>query len=118
MKTQKYIRKPMYVEAVQVTAENLLQVMKWCGGTAFDQFEGPAFIKVLGYRSKLLPTKAFVGDWVLSGPHGFRVYSDTAFKKTFEQVPEVIGEWPVSLEEAQLTIQFTEKEDADGSDGR
>jgi len=102
VKTLKFVRKPFYVDAVQVTKTNMAEVEEWCGGIRHFDENGNAFIKVLPQRSKLIPkTRAFVGDWVLSSKIGFRVYTNSAFEKSFEQVPEVAdGQWTESFDEA------------------
>jgi hypothetical protein len=109
---KKYVRKPLHVEAVQVTEENLIAVTDWCGGTAYKITEGNvSFIKVLSYRSKMIPrTKAFVGDWVIASRNGYRVYTNSAFQKSFEEVPNVDGEWPATHEAALKVIGATEKD--------
>jgi hypothetical protein len=111
METQRYVRKPMFVEAIQVTKDNFREIAKWCNGTAYESSDGHITIRVLRTRSTTIPrTKAFLGDWVLSSENGFRVYTNNAFLKAFDQMPEVSGEWPLTHEEAiQLTFNF-EKE--------
>ena len=98
MKTSRYVRKPFYVDAVQVTKENMEEVAKWCGGDIQHDLNGIGFIKALQHRSKTIPkTRAFVGDWVLSSKIGFRVYTNGAFEKSFEDSD---GEWSESFDEA------------------
>jgi len=110
MKTKKFIRKPLYVDAIQVTKENLSEIAKWCGGNVF-QSEDISYIQVLHYKSKIVPrTKAFVGDWVLESRNGYRVYTDKAFGKSFEEWPEVDGEWPSTHEAAVKLMQDFDKE--------
>lgn len=105
LKVDQFIRRPIYVEAVQVTAENFKEVAEWCGGRVHNVSDGTTFIKVLGYKSKMIPrTKAFIGDWVLSGDKGFRVYTDSAFKGSFETLPGETASWPSSHEEALKTV--------------
>ena len=108
MESKRYVRKPMFVEAVQVTKENFREIAKWCNGTAYQSTDGHITVRVLHVRSKTIPrTKAFLGDWVLSSENGFRVYTNNAFAKAFDQVPEVSGEWPLNHEDAiQLTFDF------------
>lgn len=85
-----YVRKPFFVDAVQVTEENLNDVAVWCGGKLISlQKEGVPprkFVKVKVKRPlNSRQTHAFVGDWVLSAGTGFKVYTDEAFHKNFEQ---------------------------------
>ena len=111
MEAKRYVRKPMFVEAIQVTKDNYREISNWCKGTAYESVDGHITVRVLHVRSKTIPrTKAFLGDWVLLSHNGFRVYTDSAFKKAFDQVPEMGGEWPLSHEDAiQMTFGF-EKE--------
>jgi hypothetical protein len=107
VKTFRYVRKPFYVDAVQVTKENIEEVAKWCNGTRQLDLNGNEFIKVLQQRSRVVPkTRAFVGDWVLSSKFGVRVYSNRAFDKAFEYVAEVSeGGWADSFDEALKEVQ-------------
>jgi len=95
MQTKKYARKPFYVEAVQVTSENMAEVTAWAGGEIQEDQPRPGhnnpskfiFINVeraLNERQ----TKAYVGDWVLKAGPGFKVYTNKAFLSSFEVVEE------------------------------
>lgn len=92
IKTNKFARKPFYVDAVQVTAENMEAVAEWCMGDVQTTVkpEGAAeeqYIKVRVHRPLTeRQTKAFVGDWVLYAGTGFKVYTPRAFEKSFEKV--------------------------------
>lgn len=83
MKTTKFTRNPFDVDAVQVTAENIHDVAKWCQGevaTEDDkQFVKVRVLRVLNERQ----TKAFIGDWVLYAGTGYKVYTNKAFQKSF-----------------------------------
>lgn len=91
MKTETYISVPRTVEAVQVTLENVNEVAEWCGGVVHiwkgrKGVEKP-FIKVdvkhpLGKRQ----TEGRLGDWILFANDGFKVYTDKAFKKSYQPV--------------------------------
>jgi hypothetical protein len=88
-----YARKSFDVEAIQVTAENMSQVAKWCGGEIQktehnDPKRVRKYIQVSVIRAiNPKQTQAFVGDWVLYTKSGFKVYVDKAFRETFE-IPE------------------------------
>lgn len=91
IETNKFARKPFYVDAVQVTAENMDDVSAWCQGTVTRTDLSPQgdFIKVRVHRPLTeRQTKAFVGDWVLYAGTGFKVYTDKAFEKSFEPATE------------------------------
>lgn len=102
MIVNKYARKPFYVEAVQVTAENIQEVAKWCSGQVYHVAEANGdhtFIKVKVKRPlSARQTKAFVGDWVLKAGTGYKVYTSDAFDKSFDtltireqNMPEVLN---------------------------
>lgn len=82
---QKFARRPFYVDAIQVTAENMADVAEWCAGTITGEGK-QRHIKVRALRPiNTRQTQAFVGDWVLDF-NGFKVYSPSAFEKSFEKV--------------------------------
>lgn len=84
METTKFTRKPFDVEAVQVTADNIDEVAKWCQGEVITQNDGSKFIKVRVLRVlNERQTQAFVEDWVLYAGTGYKVYTDKAFRKSF-----------------------------------
>jgi len=79
-----YLRKPFEVQAVQVTENNLYDIAKWCEGEIMSE-DGKKFIKVrvdrvVNERQK----QAFPGDWVLWAGKTFKVYTDRAFKGSFD----------------------------------
>jgi len=88
IKTEKFERKPIVVDAVQVTDENMADVAKWCKGRLILPGEKAAkgmkpFIKVKTHRPlSERQTTAFVGDWVLAY-NGYKVYTPVAFEKAF-----------------------------------
>lgn len=94
MKTQKFVRKPFYVEGVQVTAENMAEVAKWCQGDIRGfkpggEGELTDYIKVRVLRPlNERQTMAFVGDWVLYAGTGYKVYTVKAFLHSFEKAPQ------------------------------
>lgn len=85
MKTSKYIRKPFAVDGIQVTAENMADVAAWCDGEIQSDYNSTSFIKVKVQRVlNERQTQAYVGDWVLSAGTGFKVYTEKAFRNSFE----------------------------------
>ena len=105
--TIRYARKPFYVDAVQVTAENMEEVAKWCQGEIRTFETAPSelgsrknnYIKVRVHRPATeRQTKAFVGDWVLYAGTGYKVYTPKAFDKDFVQVDQPIPELDQMLE--------------------
>lgn len=105
VQTVKYVRKPLYVEAVQVGTENFMDVADWCqaligekGGAAgseahptegfqIDPSKHYIRIRVHNPQSKK-QTMAFVGDWILYTEQGYKIYTDRAFVTNFDQVTE------------------------------
>lgn len=86
--TQKFARKRFEVDAVQVTAENMKEVADWCLGQV-QQDQGVKFIKVNVSRPMNdNQTKGFVGCWILHAGGGFKVYTDKAFKASFDVTPD------------------------------
>lgn len=98
MQTNTYQRKPLTVEAVQVTEENLYEVAKWCEGDVRTHgATNKKFIQV-DVLHPLNPkqTKAMIGEWVLKSDQGYKIYSDAAFKKGWE----LVGAVGMALQEA------------------
>lgn len=84
----RYSRKPFDVDAVRVTEENFEDVAEWCGSEIRTDEKS-------GQRKIIVPVKkplnanqriARIGSWVVFSivPIGFKVYSDNAFRNTFE----------------------------------
>lgn len=101
--TEKFVKKPLYVDAVQVTEENFLDIAEWCQGklvsvngglevSVVDAKAGtpevnPAafYIHVRVHNPQSArQTKAFVGDWLLYTDRGYKVYSPKAFEGSFD----------------------------------
>lgn len=89
--TQEFRRKSFPVQAVQVTPENMKQVAKWCAGKIMQDGEKEGhlsrdYIKVrVAYPINERQTQAFLGDWVLKSGKSFKVYTNSAFEKSFEK---------------------------------
>lgn len=89
MQTAKFTRKSFQVDAVQVTAENMEEIAKWCQGKVFEE-GNRSYIKVnVANFINERQTKAFAGDWVLYASKGYKVYTDKAFTTSFEPVEEL-----------------------------
>lgn len=112
METQKYVRKPFYVDAVRVTKSNMREVAQWCNGrirTVDDQ----KFIKVRVYGARdERQSQAFVGDWVLIAPNGYKVYRPAAFDKTFDLTVSEKGLALKKLVDAMTSSPVPSAEDA------
>ena len=103
--THRFARKPFYVEAVQITSENMADVAHWCKGNILAK-RNEQYIKVdVNMPMTERQTMAFVGDWVLFAGNGFKVYPEKAFRSSFEQAgPETILHEGVEADDAQLAI--------------
>lgn len=86
LETTKYIRKPFNIDAVQVTHQNMQEIAQWVDGQVLQDELGP-YVKVRVHRPlNDRQTKAYVNDWVLYAGTGYKVYTEKAFKNSFEQV--------------------------------
>lgn len=86
----KFARRPFYVDAIQVTAENMADVAEWCSGTVIPQTaERGAHIHVRVFRPmNENQSRAFIGDWLLYAGSGYKVYTTKAFGESFEEIDE------------------------------
>lgn len=108
MKTEKFVRKPFYVEAVRVTAENIHEVAEWCKGKVVDTDLDTHFVQVnVKHPLNERQTQAFVGDWVLFANKGYKVYQDTPFRNSFNRHQE--------HDRSSVTGQFVSHETADAN---
>ena len=84
--SQIYQRKIFLVEAVQVTEDDMSLTAQWCGGEVVQTpYTDKKHISVPVKRPlNRRQTTAFAGDWVLKANKGFKVYTDKAFRNTFE----------------------------------
>jgi hypothetical protein len=99
--TEKYIRKPLIVEAVQVTEENFATVKRWCMGQVCNNDETPVdpaadldpksqYIHVRVHNPKnSRQTKAYINDWILYTERGYKVYTTKAFQQNFDLLAAV-----------------------------
>jgi len=83
-----HVRKPLYVEAVQVTEENFAELALWCQGKITEPpSEKPHERHIhLQVANPMNPrqAQARVGDWILTSDQGYKVYTPKAFAKTFD----------------------------------
>jgi hypothetical protein len=92
--TRKYLRKPLYVDAVRITGGNFDEISAWCQGEILhdelpNNVTGKKYIKVRVHNPKNpRQTKAYVGDWLLYTERGYKVYTSKAFHAAFDLVEE------------------------------
>ncbi len=99
IETKQYIRKSYPVDAVQVTDENMHELAAWCQGdirTVKEAGEDRQYIKVRVHQAKNdKQSMAFSTNWILYTESGYKVFTDRAFKKSFEEVSDdATGETP------------------------
>lgn len=100
--TTKYVRKPLYVDAVKITPDNFVAIAGWCQGEIRelenDLIETTAkindpqlyYIRVRVHNPKnVRQTQARVGDWLLYTDRGYKVYTEKAFFSSFEMAEPV-----------------------------
>lgn len=86
MQTEQYSRKPLHVEAAQITVENMAEVSEWCKGPIRTSPTGEKYIHVPVIRPvNDRQLEARVGDWVVHAGRGFKVYPPQAFRRTFDK---------------------------------
>lgn len=86
LETMKYVRKPFYIDAVQISAQNITEVARWVDGEVRSDKHGQ-YVKVrVHHPMNDRQTKAYIGDWVLYAGTSYKVYTPKAFTNSFEQV--------------------------------
>lgn len=89
IETHRYSRKPFDVDAVQVTPENMDLVASWTGGSVKSDDGGIKYINIDVHRAATdRQMMAYENDWVLFAGQGFKIYTNTAFKKSFVQTSD------------------------------
>lgn len=110
LETKIYTRKPFEVTAVQVTGGNMAAIAEWTDGHILEK-EGRPYVKVSVTRPlNERQTRAYVGDWVLKAGTGFKVYTNQAFHKTFEEAGLVAY---INREDAELEQEALKRAAAD-----
>jgi hypothetical protein len=107
---RKYARKPLLVDAVQVTAENFAEIAAWCQGTITSSDGSQVstidpstqYIHVRVHNPvNTRQSKAFCGDWILYTDRGYKIYTNKAFKGAFTPYdPEPLHEVTPHIAEA------------------
>lgn len=84
-----YRRKSFSIKAARVTPLNIEELAKWCRGKILDgEKEGNfsrQYIKVrVAFPVSDRQTEAHTGDWLVKRNQSFKIYTDKAFHRTFE----------------------------------
>lgn len=84
-------KKPVEVEARQLTKENLTEVRKWCGGTfAIEDVTDEVSQEYLTIKTVEGIMAADFGDYIIKGVNGeFYPCKPDIFHKTYEILEEV-----------------------------
>jgi hypothetical protein len=109
LKLENYERLPFTIQAVEVTAENMKAVAKWCGGQIRTSGKRgiQKYIKVEVKRAlNDRQTMAYIGDFVLKAGSGFKVYTPKAFSESFRKKIEGM------VEVAEKMVAREKEEDA------
>lgn len=88
----KFRKKPVVIEAVQLTHESFSEVKEWCGGKTWSC---PPMRAVTGISISTLEGDmgAHFGDWIIKGVNGeFYPCKPDIFEKTYEPVEDKKGE--------------------------
>jgi hypothetical protein len=82
----KFRKKPIVIEAIQVTGKNLEEIFAFTGAPEIEQdFFGPEVI----IHTLEGDMKASIGDWIIKGVNGeFYPCKPDIFDKTYERVEE------------------------------
>lgn len=98
--TEKYVRKPLFVDAIRVTGKNFNDIAEWCQGEILSdeipgQGTGKKYIKIRVHNPRdRRQMKAYVGDWVLYTDRGYKIYTNKAFDDAFDEVEESTKKYP------------------------
>lgn len=105
---KRFVRKPFEVEALQVTDRNFSDMVEWCEGEAKLDENHRRFIEVPVRKPiNKRQTTAYVGDFIVLQRKEFKVFKNSSFRSTFDEVNELIAEQLVHAGHAQLEIEET-----------
>lgn len=104
---QKYRKKPVVIEAIKLTVDNIQDAMIWCGETALYA-ELHKKSKSLYIHTLEGAMQANIGDWVIKGIKGeFYPCKNDIFEMTYELVEE--GKEETTLDSLNSRIDDIEK---------
>jgi len=81
---KRFRKKPVVIEAMQLTKQNIRDAMEWCGGTYWSR---PPMRAITGIKIKTLEgeMEASFGDWIIRGVQGeFYPCKPKIFEATYE----------------------------------
>lgn len=85
MPVQKFVSKPVTIEALQLSRENRGEVLRWLGETNYqDRKFDPVNVLILNEHG---PVLAEPGDWIIRGTRGeFYPCKDSTFREKYAPV--------------------------------
>lgn len=93
MKIEQWIRKPVPINVVRVTSENLAEVAKWCKSLVNQTGSSPWIDVRFKNPQAERRRKAYVGDYILELGSGtqtsYKIYTAAAFHAAFDPAPVV-----------------------------
>lgn len=85
----KYRKKPVVVEVVQLTEENLLEVKEWCNGELVPNAETSGYDLFIPTLEGIM--NADINDYIIQGVEGeFYPCKPDIFEKTYEEAEGVV----------------------------
>lgn len=89
MEIKKFVKRPVVVKAVQLSARNSIEVARWCSARVIQPGnEGVSFatLEIDTLEGKMEATS---GDWIIRGIEGeFYPCKPYIFKKTYQELQE------------------------------
>lgn len=106
--TTRFMRKPFFVDGIEVTLDNMKAVAEWCHGHVVENTEKP-FVRVPVFRaSNRRQTEAYIGFWVLISKHrgerSFKVYDPEWLNEHFWLANDIHTEEPEILEVRETEV--------------
>jgi hypothetical protein len=78
-----FIRKPVIVEARQITRDNIYELAKWCGGYANVIQVDPDIV----IRKSKNTERGWIGDWIIKDVEDeFYTCGSTVFEESYDPV--------------------------------
>lgn len=87
---RRFRKKPVVIEAIQLTQRNGAEVEAWCGGESYDVAMAPGLTHHVDIPTLEGTMRADVGDWIIKGVQG-ELYpcKPEILEATYEEVSDV-----------------------------
>ena len=80
-----YIKKPLTIEAIKITEENIEHLSKWCKGE-LEPSEYPQYIEIPTWEGTM---KGVIGYYIIKGLSGeFYPHEPELFERVYDEVDE------------------------------